>query len=219
MDLSPNVDMPWLCIGDFNALLRREEKKGGRILSSSSSRGLMHFMNTMNFVDLGYVGSKFPWCNERSGLANIRERLDRGIANIPWRVAYLSAIVQHYPLTNSDHVPLVLALNGLENSAPKAFKFQRFWLRDSSCLGVVASAWHQCSGASPALSLFKKIRATQYALWKGNKVQFGNIQQSLRMVKDQLAGVQQASPTMMNFQLEQELLWELDEQLKREELL
>lgn len=170
-----NVDTPWICLGDFNDLLQQDEKKGGRIISSSLSRGLKHFMNTMNFVDLGFVGSKFTWCNKRPRLANIRERLDRGTANIPWRVAYQNPIIQHYTLTISDHVPLVLALNGLGNSAPKAFKFESFWIRDSSCMGVVAAAWHQCSGTSSAYSLFKKIRATRFALRKWNKVQFGQI--------------------------------------------
>lgn len=38
-------------------------------------------------------------------------------------------------------------------------------------------------------------------------------------MKDHLAGIQQASPTVRNLQLECDLLWELDEQMQREELL
>lgn len=29
--------------------------------------------------------------SSRSGLANIRERIDRGIANVPWRLSFLEA--------------------------------------------------------------------------------------------------------------------------------
>lgn len=95
----------------------------------------------MDFVDLGFVGKKFTWCNRRSGFANIRERLDRGIANIPWRVVYPNAVIQHYDITTSDHITLVLSLLGLEQHAPEAFKFEGFWTRDMSCFAVVASAW------------------------------------------------------------------------------
>lgn len=184
MGLGQNVEMPWLCLGDFNDLLRPDEKQGGGEMLSSTSRGLMSFMTSMNFVDIGFVGSKYTWCNKRPGLANIQERLGRGISNIPWRVAYENAIIHHYPLTNSDHVPLVLPLYGMECSVPKAFKFKIFWIRDVSCMGVVAAAWSQRRGKSLALLLFQKIRDTWFALRKWNKLKFGNIKQSLRLVKD-----------------------------------
>lgn len=94
----------------------------------------------MDFVDLGFVGTKFTWCNKRPGFTNIRERLDRGIANIPWRVVYQNAVIQHYDITTSDHIPLVLSLYGLEQLAPKALQFEGFWTRNTSCFAVVASA-------------------------------------------------------------------------------
>lgn len=84
----------------------------------------------MDFVDLGCVGTKYTWCNKRPGFANIRERLDRGIANIPRRMAYPNAIIQHYDITTSDQLPLVLLLDGMEQPAPKPFKFKNFWTRD-----------------------------------------------------------------------------------------
>ncbi|KAB1225193.1 hypothetical protein CJ030_MR1G016593 [Morella rubra] len=77
--LAPTDNTPWICIGDFNDLIRSNEKKGGRPTLGSSSRGLQHFMQSMGLVDLGFLGSRFTWCNKRPGLANIRERLDRGI--------------------------------------------------------------------------------------------------------------------------------------------
>lgn len=102
-NLNNDDNMPWVCLGDFNAIASQMKKQGGRAVSSSSSRGLVHFMQTMGFLDLGFMGSKFTWCNKRLGFANIRERLDRDISNIPWRLAYPEATICHYPITSSDH--------------------------------------------------------------------------------------------------------------------
>lgn len=38
--LGQNMSIPWLCVRDFNDLVRQSEKQGGRVLSSSSSRDL-----------------------------------------------------------------------------------------------------------------------------------------------------------------------------------
>lgn len=67
--LDQDVHMPWVCMGDFNDLVRQDEKHGGQVLSSSSSQGLKHFLQIMDFVDLGYVGKKCTWCNKRPGFA------------------------------------------------------------------------------------------------------------------------------------------------------
>lgn len=62
--------MPWMFLGDFNDILRSNEKQGDRTFSTSSSRGLQHFTQTMGFVDLGFVGSKFTWYNKHPGMVN-----------------------------------------------------------------------------------------------------------------------------------------------------
>lgn len=131
--LAPTVNSPWLCMGDFNYVVRQQEKQGGRRLQASGSRaGLLPFMQRFGFVDLGYFESKFTWCNKRLGLANIREWLDWGISNIPWRMAFSDAMIYHYPL--------VLSLFGNEQRAPKPFKFEIFWTHEASCFGVVVDA-------------------------------------------------------------------------------
>lgn len=153
-------------MGDFNDILSLADKQGGRVGVLSTSSGLSHFMQIMGFVDLGFVGSKFTWCNKRLSVANIRERLDRGISNLPWRLAYPNVTITHDPITNSDHNPIILSLFRSTEHAPKPFKFKGFWLRDESCLSVVAAAWHSVGGDSSTHALFKKIRTTWFALRK-----------------------------------------------------
>lgn len=89
-------------------------------------RGLRHFMDSRGFVELGYSRRNFTWSNGRSSLASIWERLDRSIANVQWRIHFPNAVVKHYGITNSDHVPLIINLFGSEASVAKGFKFKKF---------------------------------------------------------------------------------------------
>jgi hypothetical protein len=74
----------WLILGDFNSILSSSEKCGGRDFGSASHGNFADFVNSNALVDLGFVGNKFTWSNCRMGRENIRERLDRGLANQSW---------------------------------------------------------------------------------------------------------------------------------------
>lgn len=71
-----------MCFDDFNAILGDSEKEGGRRGSSSAPNFLSEIMFELGAVDLGFSGNNFNWCNKRWGKDCIKQRLDRGIANI-----------------------------------------------------------------------------------------------------------------------------------------
>ncbi|KAL8528698.1 hypothetical protein ACS0TY_006230 [Phlomoides rotata] len=54
----------------------------------------------------GYVGHAYTWSNKQSGLRNIQERLDRGLATELWQTRFPLARVTHLPKLLSDHCPL-----------------------------------------------------------------------------------------------------------------
>lgn len=111
----------------------------GRVVRASSSRGLANFMDAMGMVDLGFVGFCYTLLNRGSALANIRERIDKGVANTQWRMAFPNANIFH-DYVPSDHVPLVLNIFGSNSSAPKPLKFERLWAREDGCFEVAAKA-------------------------------------------------------------------------------
>ena len=43
------------------------------------------------FLDLGFKGTPFTWCNVRPGEANVRIRLDRALATAEWRLLFPQA--------------------------------------------------------------------------------------------------------------------------------
>lgn len=83
--------------------------------------------------DIRYFGRWFTW--ERGNLpeTNIRERLDRGVANARWVSMFLEVKVQHLVHSFSDHFPLLTDTSNVgERLRNKIYKFEAWWvLKDS----------------------------------------------------------------------------------------
>ena len=73
--------VPMMFVGDFNAILSADEKKGGRPFLLSESEDFQVFIEGMQLEDVGFSGPKFTWCNNRFGRARIWKRLDRMLLN------------------------------------------------------------------------------------------------------------------------------------------
>lgn len=111
----------WVCLGDFNFFINEDEKTGGKRGSSSATNYLKELMFDFGVIDLGYSGNKYTWAKGRWGNATIKRRLDRGIANILWRLAYLKATISHLGAIMSDHKPLLLDTNSEDDFAHRPF--------------------------------------------------------------------------------------------------
>ncbi|XP_020703317.1 uncharacterized protein LOC110114704 [Dendrobium catenatum] len=67
---------------DFDCIISQDEKNGGMKFSFSLGPLEMKvFMNNNDLHDIGIIGAKFTWCNNKSGSARIVERLDRCMMN------------------------------------------------------------------------------------------------------------------------------------------
>lgn len=56
--------------------------------------------------DVGFLGSKYTWCNTREDTNRIGEGLDRFLANSQWCKCFPQAVVNHGVAAYSDHLPL-----------------------------------------------------------------------------------------------------------------
>nr|DAD30362.1 TPA_asm: hypothetical protein HUJ06_009213 [Nelumbo nucifera] len=70
------------------------KKEGGRSSSSSSRSEFQRVIDNCSLIDMGFSGNRYTWTNKRVGLANVRERLDRMLANGEWRMMFPRA--QYY---------------------------------------------------------------------------------------------------------------------------
>jgi hypothetical protein len=106
--LHNEIDLPWLCSGDFNETLHSHEQIGGNERQEWSMEGFREVMDFCGFKDLGYSGLPYTWDNHRQGVANIKVHLDRALANQSWLDMFRDIVVQHIQMIESDHCGLLV---------------------------------------------------------------------------------------------------------------
>lgn len=93
-------------------------------------------------VDLGYNGNPFTWSNERDGDDNIKERLDRVLANQAWLDHYPDTQVYHLPKTHSDHCPLLISTSKSVSNGPFPFRCKECWLDHPDFHAFFCNNWN-----------------------------------------------------------------------------
>jgi hypothetical protein len=61
--LKADCDLPWLCIGDFNEVLRQEEQMGPNVRDMAQINLFREVVDVCQLGDLGYKG--LDWTFER----------------------------------------------------------------------------------------------------------------------------------------------------------
>lgn len=70
---STTINAPWAITGDFNSILSKEEKMGGKSYRLSKSIPFIECLHDCGLRDIGYTGNTFTWCNERKGRDNMEK--------------------------------------------------------------------------------------------------------------------------------------------------
>lgn len=60
-DLRGCFDLPWLCVGNFNELLKTHEKFWGCLRPYGQMQNFLEALDECGLLDLGFVGNKFTW--------------------------------------------------------------------------------------------------------------------------------------------------------------
>lgn len=99
---------PCLLGGDFNEIIRTNEKLGGQGFCPSRDNKFFHCLNYCRMLDLGFSGSKFTWTTLRRHRYLILERLDRINSNVAWLEIFPEAYIKLLQCIHSDSCPLLL---------------------------------------------------------------------------------------------------------------
>ncbi|XP_026433322.1 uncharacterized protein LOC113330706 [Papaver somniferum] len=82
------IYIPWLVLGDFNYVLRLEEKKGGRPIKEVYMNEFRRWISDNGLVEADDVGKKYTWSNCRNGAQRIVSKHDRAFSNDDWCYKY-----------------------------------------------------------------------------------------------------------------------------------
>ena len=177
------------------------------------------FIDQFGMIDVGFVGNPFTWSNNRQGLENFKERLDRGLASPAWVHLHPDFYLIHLPAHYSNHNPISLNTNPSSCFLPRPFRFEEFCSKDSTCEHVIESAWQIYVPYYPTAYLSKKLANTKTALLKWNSLHFGNIHKRIKETLYLLDTIQQSLATLISHEQELNLKLDLENILVKEETL
>ena len=178
--LNNKHDLPWLCAGDFNEIIRYSEKLGGNNRSQAHMQLFRDVINECKFLDHGYVGDQFTWRKHFADGHSLWERLDRGLANHDWFMKFSSSKIHHLHSDSSDHSPLWITLDGLDiHSFSKLFRFEKMWLSDCGCSDIVETVWLTKEDEDAHDHVIRKIDKCGKKLRVWNRNCFGNVRMVL----------------------------------------
>ena len=216
--LKKQCDLSWVVFGDFNKITHPDEKLGWADRDANQMRKFRDCLSVCGLHDLGFMGSRFTWCNSRFGDQRTLVRLDRVVANEGWLANFSEAQVHHISMAASDHCLLALFLR---KKAPpkkvrKRFFFEAMWIRDERCKEVIEGAWNPLR---VDVDIQERIKNCQGKLRRWNHGVYGNVNKALKLKQDRLRHLEALNLLHETAEEIQGLKKEINEILIREEVM
>lgn len=123
-------DLPWLCIGDFNEVLRSDENDGIGQRNQAQVQGFHDAIDACGLVDLGFQGRPWTFETKVAGGSFTRVHLDRALGSAEWCAQFPLATVEHLAAATSDHLPIFLKLDTTDDhrKIEKEFWYEVMWV-------------------------------------------------------------------------------------------
>lgn len=150
--LRAQLDLPWLCVGDFNEVLESYEHIGGNGRDEWKMAGFREAVAECKLNDLGYTGLPYTWDNRQEGDRNVKVRLDRALGDDKFMDSLGATSVHHVQLAESDHCALLVKVKAWEEAANqgggkvKPFRYENMWQRHEGYMDFVRQEWGSSGG-------------------------------------------------------------------------
>lgn len=186
-DVVKDLVGPIVIGGDFNTIVRLDERTGGNGRLSPDSIAFGDWINELSLIDMGFQGNQYTWRRGRAENTLIAKRLDRVLCCAHARLKWQEATVSHLPMLASDHVPLYVQLvpeiKGNANRRP--FRFEAAWLNHPEFKELLKTSCDRNINTREAL---KRLEGR---LRKWNKEVFGDVQIRKEKLMREIKEVQQ----------------------------
>ncbi|XP_026399701.1 uncharacterized protein LOC113295584 [Papaver somniferum] len=182
--VSPGDGIPWLVIGDFNCILRLDEKKGVLEPRTSAINEFSYWLDDNNLFEADALGSKFTWTNRQSGMTRIVSKLDRVIINAAWLEKFENWRCKALPMEVSNHSTLLGFRFAVPRPKRAPFRVQKMWFLHSDFLRMVRDSCSIPISGSLDFIFTQKLKRLKGVIKEWNLRVFGNVHSRLK--QDQL---------------------------------
>ena len=218
-NLNGQSSLPWLCVGDFNEILKSHEKLSGRLQPYRQMLLFREALVECGLYDLSFIGKKFTWLKHYPNGGSIWERLDRAVFSAVWFSLFPATKVRTLSCVSSNHSPIFILPDGIAPKKQKPWRFEQLWLENEGCHDSVAAAWKEVSWGSPMVEVMTKIENCQNHLRKWSKNSVCNISKTLLGKKKSLEVAEAAAMRGGSMEFFLNLKYEVNDLLRMEEKL
>jgi hypothetical protein len=189
--LKHQSDKPWMCVGDFNEILHSWEKEGGVPKPQGQMDNFKKALEVCALDDLGYVGDTFTWRNNSHTKEKyIRERLDRAVATLSWRLRFPGFRVVNGDHRHSDHRPVIIDTNGADKKRRSPVRgqmslFEARWLEEVDCRGIVENGWAREAGINNK-GVMAAVKGVLGYLVDWSRNVLGDLEKRIKKIKKEL---------------------------------
>lgn len=127
------IRSPLVYLSDRNCIWNINDKLGEQHIPNWKLKEAKNILEDCRLMDIGFEGPPFTWVKIISENNYVKERLDRGAANMNWLALFLDAIIENQCPYSSDHALISLNLTPRKSYLPRPFKFEWMWTQDPEC--------------------------------------------------------------------------------------
>ncbi|XP_060195300.1 uncharacterized protein LOC132624555 [Lycium barbarum] len=201
--LSVNRKESWIILGDFNAVLHRDDRLGGNPVTLAEVTDFQNCIDNCGLEEMANSGKKYTWSDKQA--ARIFSKIDRVLVNGEW-VDQMPPINAHVlPEGISDHCPIVVQSLQTSSIKVKSFKYCNVWSTHPDFGDIIQSCWSQPIGGCKMFQVVCKLKALKRQLRVLHKVNFCNLIQQVNHDRVALRRVQrQLQQTPLNDAIQRE---------------
>ncbi|KAL0405585.1 UNVERIFIED_CONTAM: hypothetical protein Slati_3872400 [Sesamum latifolium] len=193
--------LPWLCCGDFNAILFSHEKLSTSQCNLSHVRRFREVIEETKLHNLGYIGPKFTWSNNREAPTTVCERLDRAFACHRWKSRFPTAKVTHLPRIYSDHRPIVIEIETSSKGGCRSNRIRRFeayWVKADECEKIISESWRNHEGLLNHEAAWTNMENCKVGLFQWSDKRYGNLEKKIRDLEKSISDLNEEPVTCEN---------------------
>lgn len=158
-NISTLSTLPWLCMGDFNEVLRSKEHEGIGRRSNAQMQAFPEAIDVCMLLDIGYRGRFWTFEKKVAGGTYTRCRLDRAFGDAQCMSRFPLASLEHLSAASSDHGPILLDFGRAKKpTATRMFRYEAMWETHDGFRDAMSSGWATGSPCATVQELMHKLQ-------------------------------------------------------------
>ncbi|XP_075111394.1 uncharacterized protein LOC142181775 [Nicotiana tabacum] len=131
------VHVPWLIIGDFNAMLLPQYRIFGNPVTYAEIKAYSEYVTDLLLSELQWKDEYYIWSNKQGGADRVCSRLDRAFGNHEWMLQWGNVVIEYELPFIFDHSPMILSLKTKARNINVPFGFFNVWTSHQDILTML----------------------------------------------------------------------------------